>query len=82
MKKILSLCLIMLVWTSLAIAGVNINTASQDALEEINGVGPAKAAAIVKDRDTNGQFTSKEDLTRVKGIGPKLLEKIKDDIEL
>ncbi len=82
MKKILTLCLIMMMWTSIAFAAVNINTASQSALEAIHGVGPAKAAAIVKEREMNGQFTSKEDLMRVKGIGPKLLEKIMDDIEL
>ena len=82
MKKILTLCLIMLMWTSIAMAGININTASPSALEGINGVGPSKAAAIVKDREINGKFTSKQDLMRVKGIGPKLLEKIINDIEL
>lgn len=82
MKKILTLCVVLMMWTSLAFAGVNINTASESALEAINGVGPAKATAIVKDREENGQFTSKEDLMRVKGVGPKLLEKIKDEIEL
>lgn len=82
MKKILTLCVVLMMWTSLAFAGVNINTASESALEAINGVGPTKATAIVKDREENGQFTSKEDLMRVKGVGPKLLEKIKDEIEL
>jgi len=82
MKKILTLCLIMMMWTSIAFAGVNINTASQNDLETINGIGPAKAAEIIKDREKNGQFTSIQDLLRVKGIGLKLLEKIKDEIEI
>ncbi len=82
MKKIMTLCLIMLMWTSMAIAGVNINNANTSTLESIKGIGPAKATAIVKDREEHGKFTSKQDLIRVKGIGPKLLEKIKDDIEL
>ena len=82
MKKILTLCFIMLMWTSIAIAGVNINNASTSTLESVKGIGPAKAAAIVKDREENGKFKNKQDLMRVKGIGSKLLEKIMDDIEL
>lgn len=42
------------------------------------GVGPAKAKAIVDDRERNGPFASVEDVERVKGIGPKLLEKWKN----
>lgn len=49
---------------------VNINTASQSELETLPGVGPAKALAILGDRETNGAFGSCDDLTRVSGIGP------------
>ena len=49
--------------------GVNINTASTTQLESLPGIGPAKAAAIVADRDQNGPFGSCQDLTRVTGIG-------------
>lgn len=54
---------------------VNINTADEDTLaEELEGVGPALAAAIVRDRAENGEFESPESLARVRGIGPRVLE--------
>lgn len=59
---------------------VNINRASEAELQTLSGIGPAKAAAIVQDREENGPFQSVEDLTRVSGIGDKTLENIKDDI--
>ena len=40
-------------------------------------MGKAKAAAIIQWRETNGKFTSLEDVDEVKGIGPALLEKNK-----
>lgn len=49
---------------------VNINTASEAELNNLPGVGPAKAAAIVGERDAHGPFKSCQDLTRVQGIGP------------
>ena len=52
--------------------GVNVNTASQAELEALPGVGPTLAARIVEARP----YTSTADLDRVKGIGPKMLEKI------
>lgn len=59
-----------------AIAGpVNINTADAATLaQELVGVGPALAAAIVEDRAKNGRFDSPEDLTRVSGIGMRIVE--------
>lgn len=56
---------------------VNINTASQTQLEELPGVGPVLAAAIITWRQDNGEFTSVEDLQEVSGIGPKNFEKLK-----
>lgn len=56
----------------------NINTANADELSsKLKGVGKAKAAAIIQWRETNGKFTSLEDVDEVKGIGPVLLEKNK-----
>ena len=59
-----------------AIAGqLDINTADADMLAEtLKGVGPKKAVAIVRDRQQNGPFRSVDDLTRVAGIGPKVVE--------
>jgi competence protein ComEA len=67
-----------------AVAGpVNINTADEAALaKELNGVGPAKAEAIVKDRKEKGPFKSAQDLSRVDGIGDALIEQNKDNIKI
>lgn len=61
---------------AVAVAGpVNINTADADTLAaELTGVGPALAAAIVSDRQANGLFPTAESLTRVRGIGPHIIE--------
>jgi len=55
---------------------VNINSADANTLAtELNGVGAAKAAAIVAYRESNGPFKQLEDLLQVKGVGEKILEK-------
>jgi len=59
---------------------ININRASAAELDELPGIGAAKAKAIVAEREKNGPFRSVDDLLRVKGIGPKLLEKMKPSI--
>lgn len=62
-------------------APVNINTAGIKALaDNINGIGPKKAEAIVAYRNAKGPFKSIEELTNVKGIGLKLIEKNKADL--
>ncbi len=48
---------------------INVNTASEELLTELPGIGPSKAAAIVEDREANGPYESAQDLTRVSGIG-------------
>jgi competence protein ComEA len=57
---------------------VNVNSATAEELESLPGVGPATAAAIIRDRDTNGPFTTVDDLDRVQGIGPAKLEQLRD----
>ena len=55
---------------------VNINEADVEELaENLVGVGPKKAMAIIEYREANGPFYSPEELVNVKGIGPKTLEK-------
>jgi len=58
----------------LAANTVDINTASLSQLDELTGIGPKYAQAIVDARP----YSSLDDLSRVKGIGPKTLQKIKD----
>jgi competence ComEA-like helix-hairpin-helix protein len=59
-------------------ARLNINTASAAELELLPGIGPALAARIIEDRLAAGPFKSVDDLDRVKGIGPKTLERVRD----
>lgn len=59
-------------------APININTASAEQLTALNGIGEAKAAAIVEHRKAHGPFKSVDQLVEVKGIGLKLVEKNRD----
>ncbi|QHW30481.1 hypothetical protein GZH47_06210 [Paenibacillus rhizovicinus] len=61
---------------------IDINHASAAELDALPGIGAAKAEAIVADRERNGLFQRSDDLLRVKGIGPKLLDKMKSYIVL
>ncbi|MGO1838749.1 MAG: helix-hairpin-helix domain-containing protein [Candidatus Microbacterium stercoravium] len=57
---------------------VSVNTADAAALEELPGIGPALAARIIDWRDTEGPFATVDDLLAVSGIGPKVLESLRD----
>jgi competence protein ComEA len=59
---------------------ININTAGIRELEALPGIGPSLAGKIIEYRDSNGQFTSLEQITRVSGIGPSKFDQIKDKI--
>jgi competence protein ComEA len=62
---------------------VNINTADAGAIAKaLNGVGPAKAKAIVTYRDKNGPFKSVDQLAMVDGITQKLIDRNRADIRL
>ena len=60
----------------MALAGVNVNTASQTQLESLPGIGPSKAQAIIEHRTNKGSFKSLQDLDAVPGIGKATLEKL------
>ncbi len=68
----------------LAIAGqVNINTADAETISaELKGIGLSKAKAIVAYRTKHGPFRSVDDLSLVKGIGEKTVDKLRSDIEV
>ncbi len=61
---------------------ININTASLDELENLNGVGESKARSIIEYRSENGKFKSIDEILNVKGIGSALFEKIKNNITI
>lgn len=56
---------------------VNLNAAPPAELAQLPGLGPATARRIVTHRETNGPFTSHDDLLRVHGIGPVTLEQMR-----
>ena len=56
---------------------VNINTANDEALELLPGIGPARARAILEYRKAKGPFKDVESLSQVSGIGELALERIR-----
>lgn len=59
---------------------IDINTASASRLDELPGIGPGKAQAIVEYRQAKGPFRTPEELKNVKGIGQKTYDGLKDRI--
>lgn len=77
--------LAMLAWllsASVALAAVNVNTATKEQLDALKGIGPTKAQAIIDYRTKNGPFKSIDDLEKVPGIGPATLKEIRGDVTL
>jgi len=56
---------------------VNLNTASAAELDALPGIGAVLAQRIIDDRQANGPYASVDDLARVRGIGPVLLEDLR-----
>ncbi|SMC16998.1 competence protein ComEA [Andreprevotia lacus DSM 23236] len=63
-----------------ALAAVDINTANQQQLEAIKGIGPAKAKAIIDYRTAHGAFKTAEDIQQVPGIKGGTFKKIAPEI--
>ncbi|HYN33048.1 MAG TPA: helix-hairpin-helix domain-containing protein [Ilumatobacteraceae bacterium] len=63
---------------SVLVGPVDVNRATPDELEELPGVGPATALAIVTERERNGPFVDADDLDRVPGIGPAKIDALRD----
>ena len=61
---------------------VDLNRAGTDELEQLPGVGPATASAIVDDRERNGPFLTVDELERVPGVGPAKLAALRDLVTL
>ena len=55
-------------------APVNLNTATQEQLESLDGIGATLAARIIEYRETHGPFGAVEDITRVQGIAEKVYQ--------
>ena len=61
---------------------IRINSASVEELDKLNGVGPAIAQRIIDYRVENGGFKTVDEIKLVPGIGDKMFEKIKNEIQL
>jgi competence protein ComEA len=61
---------------------IAVNRASKEELMELPGIGESKASAIIEYREQHGPFRTAEDLLEVKGIGPTMLENIRNQISL
>lgn len=59
---------------------INVNTADAATLQELPGVGPVTAAAIIARRTDHGPFRSVDDLLDVKGIGEATLAELRDHV--
>lgn len=62
------------------IAPINVNSADPELLDELPGIGPSRAEAIIEERDANGDFENADDLTRVSGIGPATVDRMRDQV--
>lgn len=60
--------------------GIDINSADEDELTALAGIGEKKAESIVSYREEHGEFIYPWEITNVDGIGEKTYEKIKNDI--
>src|SRR5574343_717605 len=63
-----------------AFAAVDLNTASQQELESVKGIGPAKSKAILEYRAKNGPFKSVDDLAKVPGFGENSVAGMKAEL--
>jgi competence protein ComEA len=61
---------------------VNLNTATAEQLDTLDGVGPATAEKILDWRRQHGGFRTVEDLAQVPGIGPKRLAALRGKVQL
>src|SRR5690606_13949200 len=61
---------------------IDLNSAGKPGLESLPGIGPAMAERIIADRETNGAFTSVDDLDRVKGIGERTIDRLRSRVQV
>jgi len=63
---------------SIDVATINVNTATVKELQSLPGIGQVTAERIIEYRTDHGPFAAVDDLAKVKGIGKKSLEKIRE----
>lgn len=80
MRKLLLAFVAFFALTNMALAAVDLNTASKEQLEVVTGIGPVKAQAIVDYRQKNGLFRKVDDLKKVKGFGARSVAKMRSEL--
>lgn len=79
LRRLLMVCLLLVPVAAISDPVVNINTADSERLvDDLVGIGPQKALAIVQYRQQHGPFKQIEDLALVSGIGAKTVEQNRD----
>ena len=63
-------------------ATIDINTADQEELERLPGIGPAKAGAIIAYREEHGPFQTVEELANVEGISEEMVNDLSPYIQI
>ncbi|GEQ49343.1 helix-hairpin-helix domain-containing protein [Tetragenococcus koreensis] len=61
---------------------IDINAADLTELQELSGIGPAKAQDIIDYREENGPFETVDELNEVSGFGEKTVEKLRESIKI
>ena len=81
LRTLMALALVLLSLAGGAAETINLNTADAEMLAAgLDGIGPAKAQAIVEYRDKHGPFKTVDDLLLVRGIGESTLQKNRDRV--
>ena len=80
MKKLLLALAMCFAVTGVALAVVNINTATKEELTTLKGIGEKRAQEIIDYRKKNGNFKSVDELEKVPGVGPGLMKQIRSQV--
>jgi competence protein ComEA len=80
MRKFLLVIFIGLAIYGVAVAAVNINTATKEELTSLKGIGDKRAQDIIDYRTKNGPFKTVDDLEKVPGVGPGIMKQIRSQV--